>query len=350
MLIFNPGVTNMFRTSISKLLIVLQVLLLVSLLGAAGIVAWGGLSDYRTSLSILDATESDRVLFKTIITIRSQQAKVQGMLASADDYTSNLQKMRADVDAGYQAARDRIGLLQIPDKDQLSGDLTARWQEMKQKDSIVDQALAKPLDQRNQNLPDDWRSSVNAVNNVLAAISVEVGNQVRLQDAFVAEMVQVRRAAWLIRDRFGTQIAILRGNVISGKRLPPELIGNWHELIGAYHSAFKLIDELINRPDEPTAIRDAVKTAHDLTDSEQDKLNALIAGLSDSGQPATDSQSFNSLFTDGFTAILNIGYAALNQAVAHAESRKDTALTVVISSVIGLVLAILLSIWAVLAV
>jgi methyl-accepting chemotaxis protein len=340
----------MFRTSISRLLIVLQVLLLVSLLTATSIVAWGGLSDYRTSLSILDATETDRVLFKTIITIRGQQSKVQGMLISTDDFTAGLQKMRADVDAAYQSALDRIANLQIPGKDKLAGDLAARWQEMKQKNSIVDQALAQPAGQRNQNLPDDWRQSVNAVNDVLAAISVQVGNQVRLQDSFVAEMVQVRRAAWLIRDRFGTQIAILRGNVIGGKKLAPELAGTWHELIGAYHSAFKLIDELINRPDEPAAISDAVKAAHDLTESEQAKLNALIAGLDDSGQPATDSKSFNALFLDGFTAILNIGYAALDQAVSHAEVRKSQALTVVISAAIGLVLAILLSIWAVLSV
>jgi methyl-accepting chemotaxis protein len=272
------------------------------------------------------------------------------MLAASDDYTAPLKKMRDEVDASYQAALDRIAGLQIPDKDQLSNDLAARWQEMKQKNAIVDQGLAQPLAQRNQNLPDEWRQSVNAVNNVLAAISVEVGNQVRLQDAFVAEMVQVRRAAWLIRDRFGTQIAILRGNVMSGKTLEPELNGNWHELIGAYRSAFKLIDELINRPDEPAAIRDAVKAAHDLTDSKQDKLNALIAGLNNSGQPATDSISFNSLFTDGFTAILNIGYAALDQAVSHAEARKSQALTVVIVSAASLVLALLLSIWAVLSV
>ena len=91
----------MFRTSISRLLITLQVLLLMSLLVATGILAIGGLSDYRTALSILDATQTDRVLFKTIITIRSQQSRVQGMLISADDYTAPLQKMRADVDAAY---------------------------------------------------------------------------------------------------------------------------------------------------------------------------------------------------------------------------------------------------------
>ncbi|HVJ44605.1 MAG TPA: HAMP domain-containing protein, partial [Dongiaceae bacterium] len=340
----------MFRTSISRLLIALQVLLLLSLLTATGILAIGGLSDYRTSLSILDATQTDRVLFKTIITIRSQQSRVQGMLISADDTSAPLQKLRADVDAAYQEAVARIADIDIPDRDKLSADLAARWQEMKQKNSMVDQALAQPLAQRDQNMPEEWRNSVNAVNDVLSAVSVEVGNQVRLQDAFVAEMVQIRRAAWLIRDRFGTQIAILRGNVISGKRLSPELNANWHELIGAYHAAFKLIAEVINRVDEPAAITGAVKSTQDLTDSEQGKLNSLIAGLSDNGQAAMESKDFNALFSDGFTSILNIGYVALDQAVAHADERRSHALTVVIGSLIGLVLAILLAVWAILAV
>ncbi|HWT96151.1 MAG TPA: HAMP domain-containing methyl-accepting chemotaxis protein [Terriglobales bacterium] len=340
----------MFRTSISRLLIALQVLLLVSLLTATGILAWGGFADYRTSLGILDATQTDRVLFKTIITIRSQQSKVQSMLISGDDYTAPLQKMRAEVDVAYQNATGQIADLDIPDRDKLSADLAARWQEMKQKNSIVDQALAQPLAQRNQNLPDEWRSSVNAVNDVLSNISVEVSNQVRLQDAFVAEMVQIRRAAWMIRDRFGTQIAILRGNVISGKHLEPDLNGKWHELMGAYQAAFKLIDEVINRVDEPGPITDAVKNAEGIATGEQKKLNDLIAGLSDSGQPAMSGADFNALFSDGFTAILNIGYVALDQAVAHAEDRRASALTVVISSLIGLVLALLLSLWAVMSV
>ncbi|HVJ35496.1 MAG TPA: methyl-accepting chemotaxis protein [Terriglobia bacterium] len=340
----------MFRTSISRLLITLQVLLLASLLIATGILAFGGLSDYRTALSILDATQTDRVLFKTIITIRSQQSKVQGMLISADDYTAPLQKLRADVDAAYQVAVAEIADLDIPDRDKLSADLAARWQEMKQKNALVDQALAQPLAQRNQNMPEEWRGSVNAVNEVLSNISVEVSNQVRLQDAFVAEMVQIRRAAWLIRDRFGTQIAILRGNVISGKRLDPDLNGRWHELMGAYQAAFKLVDEVINRAGEPAPITEAVKSAEGTASSEQKKLNDLIAGLSDSGQPAMSGADFNALFLDGFTAILNIGYVALDQAVAHADDRRGQALTVVIGALIGLAFAVLLSVWAVLSV
>ncbi len=62
----------MFRTSISKLLISIQGVILLSLLTATGIIAVGGWQDYRTATNIENATATDSVLFDAIITVRSR--------------------------------------------------------------------------------------------------------------------------------------------------------------------------------------------------------------------------------------------------------------------------------------
>ena len=66
----------MFRTSISKLLISIQGVILLSLLTATGIIAVQGWNDYRAAGAIQNATETDRVLFDTILAIRNQSAKL----------------------------------------------------------------------------------------------------------------------------------------------------------------------------------------------------------------------------------------------------------------------------------
>ena len=78
---------------------------------------------------------------------------------------------------------------------------------------------------------------------------------------------------------------------------------------GGYQTAFKLIDELINRPGEPAAITDAVKAAHQATDDVETKMDGLMAGLPYAGGSAPISiADFNTLCNSPFDEVLNIGY------------------------------------------
>jgi methyl-accepting chemotaxis protein len=340
----------MFRTSISRLLIVLQVLLLVSLLSATGYIAIRGLQDYHTASTITAATEADRVLFKAILTIRSQLTKVTTFLIADGDSADKLKKLRDDVVANYQAAKGQIAKLDIPDKDKLVTELGTRWDAMLSKNAEVDQILALPVGQRKSSPPDDWRATINDVNGSLSAISTQLGNQVRLQDSFIAEMVQIRRLAWLVRDQFGNQCALLRPNVSESKPLAPATIATWHDGIGNYLAAFKLMQELISRPSEPAAITDKVTAAQQATKDVQGKMNDLIGKLDDSGQPAMPIPDYNKMCNSPFEAILAIGFTALDQAVDHADDLRAGALSVMLIAGLAFVFASLLSVWAILSV
>ncbi|GAB2178063.1 methyl-accepting chemotaxis protein [Dongia sp. agr-C8] len=340
----------MFRTSISKLLISIQSLILLSLVTVTAIVAWGGLSDFRSATQTLAATEADRAIFTSILTTRGQLAKLTAMMLAEGNSADAVKEMRAKVDADYQAAVATLGDTALADGEKMLGALDAAWKDMKAKDSLADQALALPVDQRDSVVPADWRAAINKVNSSLSAISVRIGNDVRMQDPFVAEMVQVRRIAWLIRDQFGNQCSLLRPSVVKSEALTPEALGKWQAGNGAYQSGFGLLDELIDRPGEPAKITETVKAAHASVDDVQGQINKLVADFNGSGQPAMPVADYNKLCNSPFPQILAVGYAALDEAVAYATTKRESALVVLMVSGMALMLALLLSVLAIAAV
>jgi methyl-accepting chemotaxis protein len=341
----------MFRTSISKLLISIQGVILLSLLTATGIIAVGGWQDYRAAIQIQDATETDRVLFNAILTVRSQAAKFTGMLLQDGDSKEEMTALRDKVGADYEAAKTEVDNLDIPDRDKLIADLESSYQDMKSKEVLPDQALAQPKDQRPNTTPPEWRASIDGVTNALSAISVQLGNDVRMQDPMVAEMVQIRRGAWAIRDQFGNQCSVLRSSIAENKAPAPEVMDKWRLNKGGYQSSFKLVDELVNRPGEPAAIGSAIKAAHAATDDIAGKMETLIGGLPYADKAPMAVGDFNKMCNSPFDSILAIGFTALDEAVNHAQARKDGALWTLAVSGVAFLIALALSfvaIWSVL--
>ena len=332
----------MFRTSVSRLLIVLQSITLIGLVVATGFVAIGGFRDYRSAVEVKDATETDRVLFTAILGVRGQLAKVTNAISSEGNSSDAMKELRDEVEAKYLVAAAAIDGIQIPDKDKLVADLSTSHQTQIDKNALVDQELAKPQDQRGAGGPEEWRSSINALTTSLSAVAVQLGNSVRLQDPFVAEMIQVRRSAWTIRDQFGLQCSLLRPNMLASKPIDAEVAGKWHDRIGAYSMSLTQLEELINRPGEPARIAEAVKAVRAATSDVQGKMNTLMTSLDGSGNPAMAVKDYNKMCNSPFEAILAVGFAALDEAVDHAEAKRQAALTVMIAAGIALLVALIL--------
>jgi methyl-accepting chemotaxis protein len=337
----------MFRTSISKLLISIQSLILLSLVTVTAIVAWGGFRDFRSAEQTLAATEADKAIFDAILTTRGQLAKLTKMMLADGNSADALKEMRAKVDGDFQAAVTALNVAELADRDTVMGALDAAWKDMKAKDSLADQVLALPVDQRESSVPPDWRAAINKVNSTLSAISVQIGNNVRMQDPFVAEMVQVRRTAWLIRDQFGNQCSLLRPSVVKSEPLTPEAVGKWQAGNGAYQSGFGLLTELIDRPGEPAKITETVKAAQASVDGVQGQIDKLVAGFNGSGQPAMPVADYNTLCNSPFDSIIAVAKTALAEATEYAEKKRGGALVVLVVSALALVLALLLSVLAI---
>jgi two-component system, sensor histidine kinase len=174
--------------------------------------------------------------------------------------------------------------------------------------------------ERNLHAIDDWREAIHGVLETLSMASVAVGNMVRIGDPLIAEMVQIRRTAWTIRDRYGLQCSMLRPNVDLSQPLDAVQLDSWLGNRAVYTFAWHTLDEFLLRPGVSTAVRERVELARRETQEAQFKVDAIVKRFDSSGKPAVASAEWTSLCDRPFDSILAIAQQAQDEANAHAEA------------------------------
>ena len=337
----------MFRTSISRLLIVLQSCLLIGLLAVTAVVAINAWRDYGAAREILDGTKTNRALFKAMIDVRAQIGKTQTALVSQDNPTGAVNDVRQRADAAFTVAMAEMRRLDLPGQSELVAELQSKWDKVKQLEEAIDRQAGLAKGDRDLAPTEPWRVAVHDTVNTISETSLTVGNQVRLLDPFVAEMIQVRRTAWVIRDRFGAQCSLLRPSVAASEPLSADMVGKWNLRIGGYEVSWRSMDELLARPGVPASVMNGVATAQQATQQVLERMQTLTAGFDGSGNPAMPAAEFTKLCNGPFDAIVGIAFSALDEAVAHAEGQLGGALAVVVVAGLAMLAALALSVFGV---
>ncbi|MFH1805312.1 MAG: HAMP domain-containing methyl-accepting chemotaxis protein [Pseudomonadota bacterium] len=337
----------MFGTSISRLIIVLQSILLAGFVSVMAIVAVLSWRDATDASNILDATTTDKLLFDAMIGVRQQIASTQTAIVSRDDLASALGDTRSIADTSFQSALSAMAALDIPGKDAQVSTLEAAWQEMKQREAQIDALASTPKADRDLKAAAPWSDAVRGVVNAISDASLLVGNDVRLLDPFVAEMIQIRRSAWQVRDHYGSQCSLLRPFISQNQPLTVEALSKWQNGIGSYQVAWGAIDLLLARPGAPAQLVAAVASAQKATGDAQGSMNTLVGKLDNSGQPAIAPVEYTAMCNGPFDKIVDIGHMAMDEAVTHGKNALATAQVVLGFSALTLLLVLALSFFAI---
>lgn len=340
----------MFRTSISRLLITLQVIILLGLVAAMStfaIVAW---NDFQAAKVSEVSVDTDHAVFQAVKAVRFQISPAQTSIQTADDPKPRIDEVIANADAALAAAIPQVQQMELDGKEAMLADLDAKVKAMKGLEGTLYEQAALPKDQRELPKTMDWRAAVYATQDSLNAMSVVMGNTVRLQDPFLAEMVQVRRLGWMLRNTYGPQCTLLRPFVAKSEALPAEKAAEWHQGIGVYSGALMVMDELLAAPGTLPAIKQAVEAARGQVVEAQKTMNDLVAKFDGSGKPAMEGQAFSDLCNGPFDATYAISDTAFENAKTHVDNLLTAAQTKLGIALVGLVVALILAAIGILAV
>ncbi|MDY0871109.1 methyl-accepting chemotaxis protein [Dongia rigui] len=316
-----------------------------------GIFAINAWHDYSASSFALQAVNTDRTVFQAVIDVRGQIGTTQTAIQTEDDPKATIDAVVAKADASAQAAIEAVRGLELDGKDQFLANVDAKLKAVKDIQKAIYDEAALPKDQRDLKRTMDWRTAVYGGFGAFTEISTAMGNLVRLQDPFLAEMVQVRRIGWMLRDNYGPQCTLLRTPAAKSEPLTPEKTNEWHEGIGVYKGAWIVLDELLATPGTLPEIKEVVEKARGVTEDTQKQMNDLVAKFDGSGKPAMEAKAFSDLCNAPFKPMLAISFTAFDQSKAHVEERKSAALLTLVAALIGLGVALLLAvigIWSVL--
>ena len=310
----------MFKSSITKFLIASFGMLMTGLFVTALILAVQAWTNHALAGRIARLTSTDKTLFNALVTVRAQVPKDSTALITQDDPRPVISATHEEASRAVAIALAALESTDIADRVRLAAAIRSSWQEVKALQSTVDVQASRVRSERNLHAIDDWRTAIHEMLEAINIASVTVGNTVRIGDPLIAEMVQIRRIAWTIRDRYGLQCSMLRPNVDTSQPLNPAQLDGWVGNRAVYTFAWHSLDELLMRPGVSPAVRDRAIRAQRNTREAQTQVDAIVNRFDGSGKPAIASAEWTTLCDGPFESILAIAQQAQNEADRHAEA------------------------------
>jgi signal transduction histidine kinase len=326
----------MFKSSITKFLIASLGALMTGLFVTALILAVQAWTNHALAGRIARLTSTDKTLFNALITVRAQVPKDSTALITQDDPRPVISATQEEASGAVAIALDALESTDIADHVQLAAAIRSAWKEVKALQSTVDVQASRARGERNLHAIDDWRTAIHEMLEALSIASVTVGNTVRTGDPLIAEMVQIRRTAWTIRDRYGLQCSMLRPNVDTSQPLNPAQIDNWLGNRAVYTFAWHSLDEFLLRPGVSAAVRDRATRAQRNTREAQTQVDAIVSRFDGSGKPVVASAEWTTLCDGPFESILAIAQQAQDEADRHAEAIRAASFRILLVAGIDL--------------
>ncbi len=340
----------MFRTSTSALLVTVQSVMLTGLILAAGTLAYNAWQKYDLALEIEESAVLNRALLDGMLAVRLQISEGQTALTADSGPSTRLDPARTTAGAAYTAAMAAFRTVDLPNKAALQARIDQSWEAQKRAWSLVTDQFSKPAAQRSLTAADPLWNAVRETVTALEQAGAAVGNRVRAQDPALADMLRVRDAAWQMRDNYGSQCSLLRANVLQNKPIAPETAARWQQGKGTYGAGQSLLTDYAARSDVPRALVAQIATATRAVGEAQPKMDAFVAGIDGNGPGKVDAETYRTVCNGPFDAIVRVATMALDESVITAHEQQSGALWGLVPAVVGLVLAIIVSVIGFLAI
>ena len=337
----------MFTSSITKFLIASLTTLMTGLLIAALILALEAWSHYALSGRTARLTSTDKTLFDALVAVRAQIPKDSTALISEDDPRSVIGQTYQVASRTVATALDELESADIPNRSELAAAIRSAWRKVMALQATVNTEAARARAERNLHSIDEWRTAIHGTLDALSAASVAIGNILRIGDPLIAEMVQIRRTAWTIRDRYGLQCSMLRSNVDISQPLDPQQLDSWIGNRAVYTFAWHTLDEFLLRPGVSASVRDLVDRARKTTEQAQARVDAIVSRFDGSGRPAVASAEWTTLCDGPFDSILAIAQQAQEEANQHADAIRASSFRILLVAAAELAAVIAFGVFAV---
>ena len=317
----------MFKKSVSSMLLTLIALLAVGALASTAIQMAGAFGRYSDSLETARLTAADKAIFQGVLALRNNRGDSQSALLGQDDPRPKLEALEKAEQAGYEAVAAALATIEFARRDELAGTLKQRWDEAAPQFQLFYNEAKRPRAERKIEPTNPWYDAVTKVIDTANLASTAVSNRGWMNDPYIARMIQVRRLAWQVRDRYGLQCSAIRPNVNTSKPLDEtqkQTVAGWN---GTVAGAWSSMDDLLAAPDVATELVTAAKEARTKTDTVVKQMGEITRNLDGSGRPAVPASEWNVLCQSPFPLIVGVATKALDQSIARAETVQAKALT-----------------------
>ncbi|MCK1744179.1 HAMP domain-containing protein [Bradyrhizobium sp. 139] len=330
----------MFKKSVSSLLLTLMALLAAGALASTAIQMGGAFGRYSDSLETARLAAADKAIFQGVLALRNNRGDAQSALLGEDDPRAKLGEAEKAEQGGYEAIGAALSTIEFTRRDELAGTLKQRWNEAAPQFQLFYDEAKLPRAERKMERTNSWYDAVTKVIETANLASTAVSNRAWMNDPYIARMIQVRRFAWQVRDRYGIHCSSLRSNVNSSKPLDDAQKRSVAQWDGTISSGWAGMAELLAAPDVTAELVTAASDAKAKTDGVLRQIGDLTKNFDGSGKPAMPASEWNSLCQSPFPLIVGVATKALDQSIARAETVQAKALANLIVQSLAFLLAL----------
>lgn len=340
----------MFRHSTVKLILFFQwatIAALVALALSGAFLEW---REYQNARRILRLTDADRILFNAVTAVRFEVGTQGVALLSMPDPAAKITGSSLKVEGAYRQALAALMEADIPERARLESGMEEAYRTLTRRRALAGDLMARPLELRDIAVIEPWRQAIFALAERISDISMAVGNRLRMRDPAIAELVEVRRLSYAVRDRYGRPCSDLRGNIQRNQPLSREAYVAWRLHVEAYVARWHDLEAYLDRPEAPALLIEDVRDGRRVTADVQGRMDRVIDGLGGASGPAMPAADWSNLCVSAYGPILKVGHDALDLAVMHAGDHRDRALILLVGSGVLLASVLMLGACAVLVI
>lgn len=292
--------------------------------------AWDSWRRVQTASQIASVAEVSAHLFKALHNLRSDRSRTVRMVLADQTNTPDSAMLREARDAEMPALKAALAALKsmsFPGQQAMASELDQRINTLTRLHTESVAAAARPKSERPAGLAKTINDEISAFIVFIDNTTVQLNRLVKLEDAFIDQLMEVKQLAWTVRDR-GGDASVMVSNALSGQALPQEPWVYYNNNLAKMQQAWDTLMQMAAGLPLPPAFNDAVELAkreffgRDYTELRTASIKQLIAGQ----KPNVSQEKWSGMTVPKLATSLAVAEVALDVAKDHAAYKRSTAM------------------------
>jgi methyl-accepting chemotaxis protein len=330
------------RVSINTILnsvIAILAAAVVIVLAFGAMSSWSRLAAVNRIAAVADASA---YMFTALHNLRVDRATGFRDLNADKQLTAMTPLLREAREAEMPALKSALIALDAIDFPERQAAVSGLGQAIKKLTALHEESAAaflKPKAERRPGLAQEYFNETNALIAMLDKLSSQVTKSVKLDDAFIDQLMELKQLAWVARNAGGDS-SVMISNALGGVPLPPDAMLKFTASMSRLDTAWSALEDVAAGLPLPPRFNEAVAKAKreffaaDFADLRLKTLNALLAGQ----KVAVSQPDWARMSVGKLGSLLGVAEAALDVAKDHAAAQRASA-----TRMLGLELALLVA-------
>jgi signal transduction histidine kinase len=316
--------------SISILLQAVTVLMTLVLVSICAVYAMGALESREQARRVPILVDISSDLFTAIQNFRLERGNVNTALRVSTaidiDSQNEIAKLRIGSAKALDSALTKLISLKVDDAGPAIEAIGERRNALAQQRHEVDAALHQPKDGRPAGVGANWVAAIDNLVRGIDSLSSVLEAELSREDAFIADMIQLKQIAWAVRSDTGDDRLLVSEARVSGKRLTDEQREKFAVLTGRIDGAWKLVQDEARLKSIPPKLKAAIAAVDNMYFKDFRPVRNKIVEELATGKPVEISSSdWTKLSAPGRQSIFLVSKTAFDLASAHAVEQFKAA-------------------------